>query len=114
MRRSGEARPLAPAFTVERITTADDADDLCAIEDIARASFTSGSFSAAEEIGRPWSRLWIARLAERRAEPPVGFLIAWHVADELHVLNIATDPSMRRRGVALRSCATAPVIVTIS
>jgi ribosomal protein S18 acetylase RimI-like enzyme len=30
----------------------------------------------------------------------VAFLIAWHVADELHVLNVATALHMRRRGVA--------------
>ena len=30
----------------------------------------------------------------------IAFLIAWHVADELHVLNVATALHMRRRGVA--------------
>src|SRR5262249_25109113 len=27
-------------------------------------------------------------------------LVAWHVADELHVLNVATAPSHQRRGIA--------------
>ena len=29
----------------------------------------------------------------------VGFLMSWIVADQLHVLNIATDPGWLRRGV---------------
>lgn len=29
----------------------------------------------------------------------VGYLMAWSVVDILHVLNIATDPAWRRRGV---------------
>jgi ribosomal-protein-alanine N-acetyltransferase len=28
-----------------------------------------------------------------------GYLMAWRVADQLHILNIATDPSCLRRGV---------------
>jgi ribosomal-protein-alanine N-acetyltransferase len=50
-----------------------------------------------QELARPWSRLWVAREADDR---PVAFLIAWHVADELHVLNVATRADRRRRGIA--------------
>ncbi|MFS8070405.1 MAG: GNAT family N-acetyltransferase, partial [Byssovorax sp.] len=50
-----------------------------------------------EELSRPWARLWAARTAV--GAPLAGFLISWHVADELHVLNIATLPELRRRGV---------------
>jgi [ribosomal protein S18]-alanine N-acetyltransferase len=105
MRRLRGARPIAEVFVVDRLTDASAATDLSAVEAIARASFSDGGFSAQEEIARPWSRLWVARPAEDHRESaeekaPVGFLIAWHVADELHVLNIATTPPMRRRGVA--------------
>ena len=48
------------------------------------------------EIQRPWARLWVAR--EDRVV--VAFVIAWHVADELHLLNVATREDRRRRGVA--------------
>ena len=44
------------------------------------------------EILRPWARLWVAR--EDRAV--VAYVIAWHVADELHVLNVATREDRRR------------------
>jgi [ribosomal protein S18]-alanine N-acetyltransferase len=50
------------------------------------------------EILRPWARLWVAR--EERVI--VAFVIAWHVADELHVLNVATREDRRRRGFARR------------
>ena len=31
---------------------------------------------------------------------PVGFLMSWKVVDQLHVLNIAVDPGLRRGGIA--------------
>jgi ribosomal-protein-alanine N-acetyltransferase len=54
-----------------------------------------------DEIARPWARLWIARgegppASERNA---LGYLVAWHVADEIHVLNVATHADWRRRGI---------------
>lgn len=30
----------------------------------------------------------------------MAFLVSWHVADELHVLNVATREDRRRRGIA--------------
>jgi ribosomal-protein-alanine N-acetyltransferase len=48
-----------------------------------------------EELARPWARLWSARVGSAT----VAFLVAWHVSDELHVLNVATHPSHRRRGI---------------
>jgi [ribosomal protein S18]-alanine N-acetyltransferase len=92
-----EAR-ATPEVAVERVGEGASDADLAAVEAIARDSFTD-AFSAKEELARPWSRLWIARAGDRRGAA-AGFLVAWHVADELHVLNVATTPPMRRRGVA--------------
>jgi len=50
-----------------------------------------------DELGRPWSRLWVAREDEQTV---VAFVVSWHVADELHVLNVATREDRRRRGIA--------------
>ncbi|MBX7197230.1 MAG: ribosomal protein S18-alanine N-acetyltransferase [Sandaracinaceae bacterium] len=50
------------------------------------------------ELGRNWAHLWVAR----RSEVPVAFVATWHVADELHVLNVATHAQHRRRGHARR------------
>jgi ribosomal-protein-alanine N-acetyltransferase len=48
-----------------------------------------------DELARPWARLWVAR---EDGEAVVAFLVSWHVADELHVLNIATRADRRRLG----------------
>jgi [ribosomal protein S18]-alanine N-acetyltransferase len=48
------------------------------------------------EIDRSWAHLWVARIANT----PIAFVATWHVADELHILNIATSESHRRRGHA--------------
>lgn len=50
------------------------------------------------ELDRPFAHLWLAWHPERPL--PAGFLLAWDVADELHVLDVATHPAVRRRGVA--------------
>jgi ribosomal-protein-alanine N-acetyltransferase len=50
-----------------------------------------------DEMARPWACIWVARDED---EAPIAFLIAWHVADELHVLNVATRLDRRRRGIA--------------
>lgn len=48
------------------------------------------------ELERSWAKIWVAR--EKPSGPAIGFLLAWSVADELHVVNVATDPDFRRRG----------------
>lgn len=60
----------------------------------------AGSTSLSEsdlrtELARPWARLWVF---DRNV--PLGFLLAWHVADELHVHNVAVHPQHRRLGIA--------------
>jgi ribosomal-protein-alanine N-acetyltransferase len=50
------------------------------------------------EGARGFARIWVARHAPE--DLGVGFLLAWSVADELHVINVATHPDFRRQGVA--------------
>jgi ribosomal-protein-alanine N-acetyltransferase len=53
------------------------------------------------ELLRPWSRLWVAReAAPDEGVGVVGVLVAWHVADEIHILNLVTRVDRRRRGIA--------------
>ena len=73
------------------------------------ARISSGSTPADEaqlrdELARPWSRLWVVREAD---DVPVAFLIAWHVADELHVLNLVTRVDRQRLGLARALLITA-------
>jgi ribosomal-protein-alanine N-acetyltransferase len=48
-----------------------------------------------EELGRSWARLRVAKEGERI----VGYLLSWHVVDEIHLLDVAVDPAVRRRGI---------------
>jgi len=75
----------------------DEPTDVDAIEAIDRACFAQNTVSVAAELDRPWAHLWVARLD--RASSPIAYLLAWHVADELHVLSVATLPAEQRRGV---------------
>ena len=53
------------------------------------------------ELERPWARIWVARESEPGSGTKriAGYLVAWHVADELHVMNVATRADRRRRGI---------------
>jgi ribosomal-protein-alanine N-acetyltransferase len=53
------------------------------------------------ELQHDWSTILLA--FDRRpgdGDVLLGFVIAWVVHDEIHVLNLAVDPPHRRRGVA--------------
>lgn len=53
---------------------------------------------AAHSLGLPQALLFAARATLDGAF--LGFLLAWHVADEFELLDLATEPLLRRRGVA--------------
>jgi ribosomal-protein-alanine N-acetyltransferase len=52
-----------------------------------------------EELARPWARMRVARVDRGIV---VGYSLFWHVADEVHLLNVAVAPPERRRGVGRR------------
>ena len=62
------------------------------------------------ELERPWARIWVAREGDPGpgAARLSGYLVAWHVADELHVMNVATRVDRRRHGIG-RALVTAAV-----
>jgi len=70
-----------------------------------------------ESFADPWPReALLAELQVDRLRRPlvaendgtvVGFLMAWSVADELHVINLAVDEAWRRRGIGTRLLAAA-------
>jgi ribosomal-protein-alanine N-acetyltransferase len=97
MKRGGEVHPSRAAIMIELVTPESSPGDRADVEELARVCFPESSFSTDEELSRNWARLWVAR--PEADAPFAGFLIAWHVADELHVLNVATLPALRRRGV---------------
>lgn len=72
-------------------------EDGTLIDPFARTALHEPQFDFAKEAEKPWSRLWVARPQQRAA--PIGFLVSWHVADELHVLSVAVVDAARRRGI---------------
>jgi ribosomal-protein-alanine N-acetyltransferase len=73
-----------------------DPDAVLAID---RACFKESTVNVAAELERPWAHVWVGRPAGEDSEP-AAFLLAWLVADELHVLSVATLPAFRRLGLA--------------
>lgn len=77
----------------------EDLDQVLAIE---QASFTmpwSRNLFLSEFRNAPVSLMLVARsLREPRAIE--GYIVCWIVADELHILDLATEPVRRRNGIA--------------
>ncbi len=85
---SSEHRPML----VSRLLPSDRE----AVESVALA--TSAAIEVDAELLRPCALFWVAR--SQPAEAALAFLLAWAVADELHLIHIATHPGSRRRGAA--------------
>jgi [ribosomal protein S18]-alanine N-acetyltransferase len=66
---------------------------------VAEIALECGSdIDVAAELERKWARIWVARKAAERG--PIAFALVWLVADEVHVIHVATRPSERRQGAA--------------
>jgi ribosomal-protein-alanine N-acetyltransferase len=92
---------LPAAFVIEPMRIG-DLDDVMEIERLSFKSPWSGQVFL-EEMARDWAHVDVVRdLARRRA---VAFGNYWQVADEVHLLNLATHPEARRAGHASRMLA---------
>ena len=82
-----------------------DRADIDAVMEIERLSFRSpwSREAISEELDRSWARVDVVR--DTTGGEIVAFANYWLVADELHILNIATHPQLRRRGHATRLLA---------
>src|SRR6187549_3156200 len=80
-------------------------DDIEAVLEIERRCFrpTWSREALLEELDRDWARVDLVRGAG--VGGVAAFANYWLVADELHILNIATHPLERRRGHATRLLA---------
>src|SRR4051812_35776649 len=79
--------------------------DLDAVMEIERLSFKSpwSRQVFAEELSRSWAHVDVVRRMDDGAI--VAFCNYWLVADEVHLLNVATHPQERRGGHASRLLA---------
>jgi len=73
--------------------------DLAAVVDLENRSFSDPWTPAAllGELVPDDLRLPLMAVADGQV---CGYLMAWRVVDQLHILNIATDPNLQRRGIA--------------
>lgn len=75
------------------------AADVAAVVAIDASSLGSSAWDEGQlrgELDRSWAHLWVVR----QGNQPIAFIATWHVADELHILNIATSEAHRRHGHA--------------
>lgn len=81
------------------------AEDLDAVMEIERLSFRApwSREVLLEELKRDWAHIDVVR--DAASGEVVAFANFWLVADELHVLNVATHPQHRRQGHATRLLA---------
>ncbi|MBU2228030.1 MAG: ribosomal protein S18-alanine N-acetyltransferase [Proteobacteria bacterium] len=59
------------------------------------------------EMTCPVSRMLVVRSHQRQGKILAGYLVYWHVENEIHIHNIAVRKEMRRKGVATRMIAEA-------
>jgi ribosomal-protein-alanine N-acetyltransferase len=80
-------------------------DDIDAVMEIERLSFSApwSPEALAEELARAWAHIDVVR--DQADSAVIAFANYWLVADELHILNIATHPRERRQGHATRLLA---------
>ena len=92
---------LQAAFDVEPMRLG-DVDAVMAIEKVSFRSPMTAQLLL-EEMGREWAYIDVVR--DRLRRNVVAFTNYWVVADEVHLLNLATHPEARRAGHASRLLA---------
>ena len=83
--------PPSSTHSVARLTRA----DFAAVRHILQSSGLEVDLDA--ELGREIALPWLLR---NSSNEPVAFSLAWSVADELHLLDMASHPAHRRKGHA--------------
>ncbi len=91
-------QPEVAPFRIRRMQP----EDLPAVMAIERVAFRNpwSSELVRRELTHEWSTILLAEETTLEGSRLVGFSIFWLVQDELHILNVATAPEDRHRGVA--------------
>lgn len=90
-------RQLAPMFRTRRMTLA----DLPGVMEIEKEAFSNpwSVEMVKKELVQDWSVVLLLEESTPWGWELRGFAIFWLVADEVHVLNVATHVSSRRKGL---------------
>ncbi len=79
-----------------------DIEQVMAIENASFSQPWSRNLFLSEFRSPLVSSLLVALVGDPACRKVIGYLVYWLVQDEMHILNLATEPSRRRRGVAGR------------
>ena len=77
----------------------EDLDQVLAIEQTSFTMPWSRNLFLAEFRNGPVSLMLVAR-SSLEPQAIIGYIVCWIVADELHILDLATEPARRRKGIA--------------
>lgn len=90
-------RALAPIFRTRRMTLA----DVPAVMEIEREAFSNpwSLEMVKKELAQEWSTVLLLEESTPWGWELRAFAIFWIVADEVHVLNVATHVASRRKGL---------------
>jgi ribosomal-protein-alanine N-acetyltransferase len=91
--------PAPSQYRIRRM----QAEDLPAVMEIEKVAFRNpwSVELLRRELTHEWSTIFLAEEATDEGQTRLlGFSIFWLIQDELHILNVATAPGQRRRGVA--------------
>ena len=83
-------------MTIEPVTSAEQIDDILAIEEASFTNPWTREMYLTELQNRGVSFCFLARSDDGQA---VGFCSVWRVVDELHINNLAVLPAFRRSGI---------------
>ena len=77
----------------------EDVDQVLALEQISFTMPWSRNLFLSEFRSPLVSTLMVA-LADAPKRTVIGYIVFWNVADEMHILNLATAPEFKRQGIA--------------
>ncbi len=79
-----------------------DLEQVMAIEQLSFTMPWSRNLFLSELRSRTVATLLVALDPNAPVRTVVGYIVYWLVADEMHILNVATSPLFRRQGIAKR------------
>ncbi|MGK5085153.1 ribosomal protein S18-alanine N-acetyltransferase [Bdellovibrionota bacterium FG-1] len=90
-------QPNLPGYSLRPVTEDDLAEILRIESAVHRAPWNQENFRA--ELTKPYAQFWV--MTDDETDSVIaGYINFWIMLEECHILNVATDLSFRRRGLA--------------